>query len=68
MTTNFLDGKIIHIEMLYEGCLFTLYPSFYEGRGLLVTDSLAFGRSKDTNRSCIRWDGGVADKFRGIQV
>jgi glycosyltransferase involved in cell wall biosynthesis len=50
--TNFLDGKIIHIdsptdqelEALYDGCLFTLFPSFYEGWGLPVTESLAFGR------------------------
>jgi glycosyltransferase involved in cell wall biosynthesis len=50
--TNFLDGKIIHIdsptdqelEALYDGCLFTLLPSFYEGWGLPVTESFAFGR------------------------
>jgi glycosyltransferase involved in cell wall biosynthesis len=50
--TNFLDGKIIHIdsptdqelEALYDGCLFTLFPSLYEGWGLPVTESLAFGR------------------------
>jgi glycosyltransferase involved in cell wall biosynthesis len=49
--SRFLDGKIIHIsptdeelEALYKGCLFTLYPSFYEGWGLPVTESHAFGR------------------------
>jgi glycosyltransferase involved in cell wall biosynthesis len=50
--SRFLDGKIIHIESptdeeleaLYDGCLFTLFPSFYEGWGLPVTESLAFGR------------------------
>jgi glycosyltransferase involved in cell wall biosynthesis len=50
--SRFLDGKIIHIESptdqeleaLYEGCLFTLFPSFYEGWGLPVTESHAFGR------------------------
>jgi glycosyltransferase involved in cell wall biosynthesis len=49
---NFLDGKIVHIESpsdeeleaLYDGCLFTLFPSFYEGWGLPVSESLAFGR------------------------
>jgi glycosyltransferase involved in cell wall biosynthesis len=49
---NFLDGKVVHIEnptdeeleALYDGCLFTLFPSFYEGWGLPVTESLAFGR------------------------
>jgi glycosyltransferase involved in cell wall biosynthesis len=50
--SRFLDGKIIHIESptdeeleaLYDGCLFTVFPSFYEGWGLPVTESLAFGR------------------------
>jgi glycosyltransferase involved in cell wall biosynthesis len=50
--SGFLNGKIIHIdsptdeelEALYEGCLFTLYPSFYEGWGLPVAESHAFGR------------------------
>jgi glycosyltransferase involved in cell wall biosynthesis len=49
---DFLGGKIIHIESptdeeleaLYAGCLFTLFPSFYEGWGLPVTESHAFGR------------------------
>ena len=50
--SNFLHGKIVHIEgladeeleALYDGCLFTLYPSFYEGWGLPVTESHSFGR------------------------
>jgi glycosyltransferase involved in cell wall biosynthesis len=50
--SSFLDGKIIVIESptdeelegLYGGCLFTLFPSFYEGWGLPVTESHAFGR------------------------
>jgi glycosyltransferase involved in cell wall biosynthesis len=49
---NFLDGKIVHIESptdeeleaLYDGCLFTLFPSFYEGFGLPIRESHAFGR------------------------
>lgn len=48
----YLGGKIVVIEdpsdaelqQLYAGCLFTLFPSFYEGWGLPVTESLAFGR------------------------
>jgi glycosyltransferase involved in cell wall biosynthesis len=51
-TLKFLDGKIIHVagptdqelEALYIGCLFTLFPSFYEGWGLPVTESHSFGR------------------------
>jgi glycosyltransferase involved in cell wall biosynthesis len=50
--SNFLHGKIVHVdgptdeelEALYDGCLFTLYPSFYEGWGLPVTESHSFGR------------------------
>jgi glycosyltransferase involved in cell wall biosynthesis len=48
----FLHGKIVLIEQpsdgelatLYQGCLFTLFPSFYEGWGLPVTESLGYGR------------------------
>src|ERR1700761_3488746 len=47
-----LGGKLIVIEnpsdseltVLYSGCLFTLFPSFYEGWGLPVTESLALGK------------------------
>ncbi len=49
---GFLGGKIRIVEdptdgelaQLYDGCLFTLFPSFHEGWGLPVTESLAFGR------------------------
>jgi glycosyltransferase involved in cell wall biosynthesis len=50
--TNNLDGKLVLIEnptdvelvALYEGCQFTLFPSFFEGWGLPVTESLALGK------------------------
>ena len=50
--TSFLNGRVVIIEdpsdadlaALYGGCLFTLFPSFYEGWGLPVTESLAFGK------------------------
>jgi len=32
------------LAMLYRGCLFTLYPSHYEGWGLPVTESLCYGK------------------------
>ncbi len=50
--TNYCDGKLLIVEdpsdavlmRLYEGCLFTVLPSLYEGWGLPVTESLAVGK------------------------
>lgn len=35
------DGEL---EWLYENCLFTIYPSLYEGWGLPIAESLAHGK------------------------
>ena len=51
-STRFLDGKIrlLHgisdpeLEGLYRGCLFSIFPSFTEGWGLPVGESLALGK------------------------
>ena len=32
------------LALLYRSCLFTIYPSFYEGWGLPVTESLCYGK------------------------
>ena len=48
----YLGGKILfidqpsesHLAALYQHCLFTLYPSLYEGWGLPVTESLCHGK------------------------
>ena len=48
---GYLDGKIMliedatdgELETLYRGALFTVLPSFHEGWGLPVTESLGFG-------------------------
>lgn len=32
------------LARLYRGCLFTVFPSFYEGWGLAATESLAYGK------------------------
>ncbi len=49
---DWLGGKVLlvenpqdsELEQLYRGCLFTVFPSFYEGWGLPVTESFGFGR------------------------
>lgn len=50
--TDWLDGKIrllsdptdAELRQLYRGCLFTVFPSLFEGWGLPVTESLMLGR------------------------
>jgi glycosyltransferase involved in cell wall biosynthesis len=49
---RWLDGKIVwrdgvgddELVRLYGDCLFTVYPSLYEGWGLPVAEALAFGK------------------------
>lgn len=38
------DLKDETLEWLYENCLFTVYPSFYEGWGLPIAESLEYGK------------------------
>lgn len=50
--TGWLGGRIVllsdvsdtELAALYRGCLFTVFPSLYEGWGLPVTESLSFGK------------------------
>ena len=50
--TDNLGGKLVILDnigdtelaTLYQGCIFTVFPSLYEGWGLPVTESLAFGK------------------------
>jgi glycosyltransferase involved in cell wall biosynthesis len=50
--TNYLDHKVVlkedisdaELDALYEGALFTIYPSLYEGWGLPVGESLEKGK------------------------
>lgn len=50
--TNYVDGTIVHLQgvsnaelsELYDACLFTIFPSFSEGWGLPITESLARGK------------------------
>lgn len=41
MLTSITDDEL---ALLYRNCLFTLYPSHYEGWGLPVTESLCYGK------------------------
>lgn len=50
--TDHLLGRLIviqsptdaELDALYQGCLFTLCPSYFEGWGLPVTESLSYGK------------------------
>ena len=53
------------LAALYDRCLFTIYPSFYEGWGLPVTEALSFGKTAlASNCSSLPEAGGeFADYF-----
>lgn len=50
--THYLNGKVIvldhvadsELSLLYEKCLFTAFPSFVEGWGLPIGESLVYGK------------------------
>ncbi|HEY2532626.1 MAG TPA: glycosyltransferase family 1 protein [Xanthobacteraceae bacterium] len=65
--SNYLDGKIVilpdlsdaELRQAYGSCLFTVFPSWCEGWGLPVAESLAHGRfCVASNRSSIPEVGG----------
>jgi glycosyltransferase involved in cell wall biosynthesis len=71
-TTGWLDGRIVLVEdpsdaelaALYRGCLFTLFPSLYEGWGLPVTESLAFGKPCiASNATAVPEAGGMLARY-----
>jgi glycosyltransferase involved in cell wall biosynthesis len=60
--TDHLNGKVLllkevsdaYLKLLYRRCLFTVFPSLYEGWGLPVGESLAAGKiCVSSNRSSI---------------
>lgn len=64
---NWLGGKIrfcesptdAELSRLYQQCMFTVYPSLYEGWGLPVSESLGFGKTvAASNRASIQEAGG----------
>lgn len=49
-----------HLATLYADCLFTVYPSLYEGWGLPISESLCFGKPvAASNRSSMPEAGGA---------
>jgi glycosyltransferase involved in cell wall biosynthesis len=65
--SSYLEGKLKIVESpsdrdlasLYQHCLFTVFPSFYEGWGLPVTESLTFGKTvAASNRASVPEAGG----------
>ena len=50
--TGFVEKTVVHLQgvsnaelsVLYDSCLFTIFPSFSEGWGLPITESLARGK------------------------
>jgi len=63
---GWMEGKIRLIDSpsepelagLYQGCLFSVFPSFYEGWGLPVTESLAHGKTAAASRSAAIQEAG----------
>lgn len=68
--THWLDGRIMiahglsdaELEQLYRACLFTVLPSFAEGWGLAVGESLSFGKP------CIAASGSALPEVGGDLV
>jgi glycosyltransferase involved in cell wall biosynthesis len=69
---QWLGGKIRFVRdptdtelgALYEGCLFTLFPSLYEGWGLPVSESLALGcPCLSSNRTSLPEAGGDLARY-----
>jgi glycosyltransferase involved in cell wall biosynthesis len=70
--TDWLDGKIrlirdptdAELAALYEGCLFTVFPSLFEGWGLPVSESLGRGQPCLTsNRTSLPESGGALARY-----
>ena len=62
----FLEGTSDpDLAALYRRCLFTVYPSLYEGWGLPVTESLCYGKTPLLSRvaSLPEAGGEFADYF-----
>lgn len=61
LSTGLSDHELHH---LYENCLFTIYPSTYEGWGLPITESIAHGRTPVVaNTSAMREAAGECGEY-----
>lgn len=69
---NWLNGKIrllseptdSDLSALYRGCLFTVFPSLFEGWGLPVSESLAMGKpAVISNRTSLPEAGGTLARY-----
>ncbi|GAC1485080.1 MAG: hypothetical protein NVS2B11_10860 [Acetobacteraceae bacterium] len=66
--TDWLEGKVLmlrdpsdtELRALSQGCLFTFFPSLYEGWGLPVTESLALGKPCLTSNAAALPEAGGA--------
>ena len=72
VNTEYLAGRLVLVDdatdadlaALYRGCLFTVYPSFFEGWGLPVTESLSFGKPcLASDRSSLPEAGGALARY-----
>ena len=70
--TDWLDGKIrlirdptdTELAALYQGCLFTVFPSLFEGWGLPVSESLGRGQPCLTSdRTSLPESGGKLSRY-----
>lgn len=54
------------LDFLYRNCIFTIYPSFYEGWGLPITESLGYGKVAVTadNSSLPEAGQGLTELFK----
>jgi glycosyltransferase involved in cell wall biosynthesis len=59
-------GEVTDEELrwLYSNCLFTLYPSLYEGWGMPITESLLYGKRVVVSDSISLYEAGGPDSIR----